>query len=928
MNKKLSKVLAVVLSLALVLGLAAVDTAAVGQAAKKLKFTKTGKKAVKSGEKRTLKITGTNAKKAKWTVTGSGKQYVKLAKKKGATNSFTVKENATGTVKVTAKLTKKNKVSKAYTLSCDLAGIAFATPEASVETGATVSLSVSGNPSNAAVPAIVYSVAADDKGTAVAEDVVVTAAAVATGVDFTASKAGTYYVTATAGDFTATAVVTVKDHVAVLKAVKQTKINELELAFDSDCTYITNTDDIKITNGVEVRRDVKSIAFDAKDKTKAIVTTIIDLNDGKENKVDYKGSVVSFPASNGEVANISLNIKEAPVKTAVPVKALFEDANGVIIKEVAYGDTSDDKFEITVEVNGEATEDQSSGSIKLSELTDSVKVNVVYHTGKTDEKTGDPIDVNASFTITAIAAGQITTYTEYTITTAINDDNDETKYTALKAEQKNIHSIKIDTNPQNAKELFVLVNDDLGYTRVDGSLTAAGYTLTPADDTYLQVNGDLLQGAREGKTSIIVSDETGNAVFTIPVEVLAAPQLKTISVDKSTITLSAGNYAAMNGRNGWKSTDANFKVICKDQYGDAYPSAVGTISYTDSTNNRQDYVTPDADGDTSEVSGVILLNVAVSDKLPAEKYDATTSPSSLEAGKSHTNAFVIEVEDTIFGTKMTKSAYVTVRQPKYGAIKDVKLEVAANVDTTLSGVDNGSNKCETVKVALYDTNGVFIAYDWMTTGDAITLSKGGKAKTVSTAAFASDKELGAIYTDGVAADDNKIDVVTFGYRGSVIEDGMTVATKAETGKYTIKVKGLALNAAAAKNAKQDDFENENSFVIFHQANAAESANITVADSQKVPTWTQIKKDASNADASALAEGLKVVCSDTNDAFKTYDPTAETPAPYKFDTVEKAFVTNDKGITFTKAAIYVPYPMGNEVIYCKNVVPATIAFVVE
>lgn len=965
MKKKLSKVLAVVLSLAMVLGLAAVDTTSVGQAAKKLKFTKTGKKAVKSGQKRTLKISGTNAKKATWTVTGTGKQYIKLAKKKGKTNSFTVKANATGKAKITAKLTKKNKVSVTYTLSCDLEGVTFdeASAAANVETGATANLKLVGVPSNAAVPTATYDVWMDaEKTTKVPETTTVTAAAVEGGVDFTASVAGTYYVVAKAGDFEATAVVTVKDHVAVLKEVKQTKLNELVLTFDSDCTYIKETDDIKIVDANGTRHDVKTITFDKDDKTKATVTVLVDLNDGKENSVEYKGTEVKFTASNGEVTNIKLNVEQAPIKTTIPLKGLFLDANGVEVKEVKYGDYSNEKFEITVEPTGEASEDSGNNAIRMEALTDTVKVTAVYRSGKLDATTLEPIEFRQTFVITAIAEGQISGVKEYTIWDETTGD--EKKYTDLKDSNKNIHEIKVSVNAEAVKELYALVVDDLGYEKVNGSLTAAGYTLSSADDTILQVNGDLLQGNREGTTRVLVADDQGNVKFTIPVKVLAAPQLKSFTVDKSTLILSAGNKSVPDGndansagREKWGCDSQDIKVVPLDQYNEVYPYVTinaynpesASKNYRDAYNN---WTFDSYDSDAKSFTAT----AHVKQKLDAENEYGDEHKAALKSGKSHSNTFTIEVKDDIFTeTTLNKTVYVTTKQPTYNNVKTIKLEAPATINTTLTKKASDNAKyAEDIKVALYDGSGVFVAYDYVAlTTAAVTVTKNGKTNGAAQGYVLNDEAsnekvtaitgqnnatLGAIYIATGKADGTVTAAsMRFVYRSSkkatgsslVVTNpdttGVTVVTKADATRYTIKVSKIKRNNTGFKQA---EFEKDSTTCVTLGAATTDviAATIKVEDKQAVPTLTQIKKSISGVTVdSALASAFKVECADTTDADASYDPAKvennESTGAYVLSRVDRSYVSNEKGVSFTKINVLVPYPIDGGNIYVSNVLSA-------
>lgn len=949
MKKKLSKVLAVVLSLAMVLGLAAVDTTSVGQAAKKLKFTKTGKKAVKSGQKRTLKISGTKAKKATWTVTGTGKQYIKLAKKKGKTNSFTVKANATGTAKVTAKLTKKNKVSVTYTLSCDTEGIAFAddSQNVKVDTGATATLKLVAIPTNAVCPTATFDVVAvKDEVESKPEDNTVTCAAVEGGVEFASKVEGTYKITATAGTFTATAVVTVADRVAVLQSAKQTVINKLELTFDSDCSAVKDTD-LVIKNNIGTRLNVKKITVDKDDNKKCTVETLVDINDGKENSVEYKGTEVKFQASNGEVVDLQITPETAPVNTIVPVECKALDANGVVLATVKYGDATQTAYDFFIDIPEGGTPDPSNNAIKMDTIGAKANITVTYRSGKFD-KDMNPIEVPKTAVITAVAAGNITTYTEYTyLKTPESDYSKDQKYTDLAADKKNLGTVKIDTTAAATYTLFALVKDDLGFTRVDGLLTEAGYVLSSADDTIATVNGDKIQGVKAGKTFVVVSDSEGKAMFTIPVEVLAAPVLKTVTVDKTALFLSAGNTVLAGGKRAtWEGQTGTITVKAFDQYGDAYKSV--TFSVGDAANvttNREKYLEGEDVVNPQTDTSIGKFTVHPSQLLPQD-YEATvngtkvTTPSALKEGSNHTNYYDIKVTDKTFGGEISKRVYVRVSQPVYSNVKSIRLEAAdSKVDTTLVKDGDNDEQTPSIKLALYDGAGTFVAYDTLpTSSSSIELRKAGqvlKDKVVSSSNInPSAPTAGALVVDKLnqAGTNDKYNLYCRTYTTDTNNKltGSILADKIAVGTYQIKVSNVKLHLAASNvedvtKIKQSDFLNAINVVTFVSRAAADSdvvtTNITVVDSQAVPVVGQQHKTLSSiSDADAvLAQAFRV---DVKDAEKNYDPDATEKADYHFAKVDKAYVTNTNSVAFTKMAVYVPYGKSGNVKYVKSEVPVS------
>jgi flagellar hook assembly protein FlgD len=363
-------------------------------------------------------------------------------------------------------------------------------------------------------------------------------------------------------------------------------------------------------------------------------------------------------------------------------------------------------------------------------------------------------------------------------------------------------------------------------------------------------------------------------------------------------------------------------------------------------NFKDCYETPDSDVEsTSPVTGKATLDVSVDKMIPANE-DA----DGIKEGGSNKNQYIVTVEDPYFGIKQEKKVYVTVRQPKYSSLSTIKLVAAkgAKVSTTVSGVANALNNDNVLRVAVYDNSGVFVAYENMlATAGAVTLTKSNKAKDVFVADDYDPQNpnvtLGAIYgaltKDEVPGEwaTNVYDKITFVYRGykvvsgdanNTIDGNINVATKAEAGKYKVKVTGIKLNV---KSASQDFFTTGSSCVLVKPTTKEDKAksialDITVEDSQAVPTWSQTKKTVADVGVGSLREALKVTCSDTAPRMQVYDPSSDQPQPdYEFGTVKNSYFVNESGVTFTKAVIYVPYPDG---LYVENTVNAAIAYKAE
>lgn len=390
-KRKIYKFLAIALSFAMLFSFTTGSTVAEG--AKKLKFTKTGKKSVKSGQKRTLKISGTNAKKATWTVTGTGKQYIKLAKKKGKTNSFTVKANATGTAKLTAKLTKKNKVSVTYSLSCDVEKIVFTDNSNNVvlKAGDSAMLNISSAPSNAVCPDVSYEVVAveDDVESSPVENTV-TLTKEENGVRFSSSIPGTFKVTAKAGDLTATTKVIVAN---LIQSAEQTELKKIKAVFQGDI----GKSDFKPEDFTLVNENGTPVDIKAVEKTGAQELSVSvgeRLNYGDTYILTYENNTVSFKATVNYVSAIEIEPKTVMVKTPTDVKVSLKDAKGEIINTYKLGDsTIPENLSFTVKpAKGSVNE---NGQLILASLSDTAEAEAVY-------KEADGTEVNEKLSITAI----------------------------------------------------------------------------------------------------------------------------------------------------------------------------------------------------------------------------------------------------------------------------------------------------------------------------------------------------------------------------------------------------------------------------------------------------------------------------------------------------------------------------------------------
>lgn len=877
MKKKLSKVLAVVLSLVLAVGLAAVDGASVAQAAKKAKkltLVDAGDLNVTSGETRTIKIKGNKAKKAKWSVKGDGASYVSLNKTKGKKVKMTVADNATGTVKVVAKLTKKNKVTVTYTLSCEATAITLADAEG--YTNEAIALETTVTPSNATAVDVTYAVYTDEAATAAAEK-----ATVADGA-LTATEAGTYYVVATAGTLTSNiAKVVVTDKLAKIESVKQIKKDVIEIKFDADASKVTD-DTLLIENVNGVRVNVKTIVLDDA-KTTATVTTLVNMADGKDHTVTYADSSATFTATTGEVSALQITPTEVPINVESEISALAVDVNGVILDEVKYSD-NDELYTFEIEL-GDTAEITGNNKLKMTTVGSTVKVKVVHNTNELDAN-GDLRVFTGEQVITAVAEGNISGYEVVKFAKAESDSF-----------WNGVDKVRVNGGTDGSFWVGAYVKDDLGYERVNGSLTAANFTLESADDTYLLVDGDKVTGVRAGKTFILVKQEN-DVKFVIPVEIEAAAELTSIEVSANSLTLTAGNINDPSAAPAFKGEEKKFEVKPKNQYGEDYGN-----------------VTIDFDAPTSVKNNEAIVNKAIDGGLKVTATDPALwdeqAEDYLAKGKKKTNTYTIKVKDNDnSGKELTKNVNVTVRRPQ-DTIKKLALSIdhassTLKMDTALTAWYNQAESVAKIRLGCYDVDGVLIKYAALPESDdsigkvaAIELRKG---TTDAKDLIVADKTAaGQLVVSNTASPD------AFEFVGRFENAHPTLAavkyvTNAENASYRINVKGVKI----AEDGLSVTYGNEKGY-------ASLSATITVTNTQKGITLNQEQKsinmtpDVENV-ADIASKTISVQVADTNSDYNVYNYTTEKNTDkYYFEAVEKGFKITGKSLALTKIKVYVPYP---------------------
>ena len=535
--KSSKKVLAFALAAAMVVTAVPATNA---QAASTAKLSATKATVYSEGYKTVTVKTPKSWKSVKVTATSNKKSVAKV--KKTAAKKIKVTGLKPGTAKVTVKVTyktstKKNAKAKTkkltYTMKVAKASVALS-GDSAVAVGNTTKLTTTKKASSRAK--ITYT-SSDDTIATVSEDGTVK------GV-----KAGKATITAklTIGKDTATATQEVEVKNYVLSTVAQNKLTELTATVTGDTKNLKATDFAIKSEATKVVYPVSKVSVDSKDASKVTLTLFSELKDAATYDVTLDGITKTFVASDGKVASIALDKATIPYATETEVKLVSKDANGVVVKELKYGET-DSNYDFTINTNGNGYTNGSK--LYLNKVGDTATAEITYKTGKYDQNGKPEGNIGPNkVTITATAQSEVNNF-------AVRIDDTAKKFD--KAKDTN----KIAVN-ETKVAMFKIQNADnqeiSDYSK---------YTFESSDKSVLMLasnkvgtNNSIAITALKNGTAYILVKKDDKVVGSVAIDIVAERAVATLDVDKSAVTLS------QDLTNDTKKVN----VTLKDQYGDKW----------------------------------------------------------------------------------------------------------------------------------------------------------------------------------------------------------------------------------------------------------------------------------------------------------------------------------------------------------------------
>lgn len=479
---------------------------------------------------KSVKVTATSNKKSVATVKKTAAKKIKVTAVKPGTAKVTVKV----TYKTSTKKNAKAKTKKlTYTMKVAKASVALSGNSA-VAVGSTTKLTTTKKASSRAK--ITYT-SSDETIATVSEDGTVK------GV-----KAGKATITAklVIGKDTATATQEVEVKNYVLSTVAQNKLTELTATVTGDTKNLKATDFAIKSEATNVVYPVSKVTVDSKDASKVTLTLFSELKDAATYDVTLDGITKTFVASDGKVASIALDKATIPYATETEVKLVSKDANGVVVKELKYGET-DASYDFTINTNGNGYTNGSK--LYLNKVGDTATAEITYKTGKYDQNGKPEGNIGPNkVTITASAQSEINNF-------AVRIDDSAKKFDKA----KNTNKIAVN---ETKFAIFKIQNADnqeiSDYSKY--TFESSDKSVLMLADNKVRTNNSIGITALKNGTAYILVKKDDKVVGSVAIDIVAERAVATLDVDKTNVTLSKD----------LSNDTKKVNVTLKDQYGDKW----------------------------------------------------------------------------------------------------------------------------------------------------------------------------------------------------------------------------------------------------------------------------------------------------------------------------------------------------------------------
>lgn len=453
---------------------------------------------------------------------------------------------------------------------------------------------------------------------------------------------------------------------AGLTAAKQTGLSTIEAKFAGDLSAVVNKDNVKVyqmEGATEINVIVKSVEFDATDKTKATITVFSQFVKDKDYVVKYTDTKAGFKgADSSDAAVASIAIKTSEVKPN-EVKALeFQvfDKDGIDITKPEYVSRID---VAVVGTSADSFLDTTNKTIIFWGKDKTTTVKASYHTYTYNTDYTEKLLTAEKAIVSKEAAGvTVTKAGTATITSAATPDFD--KATTSMSVKDQTSKIYVKTTNSDGKDVYSKDN------------TAFKFEQTDKTTLIVTETGELFP-VKEGSSQIIVKY---NNVFLTAVTVTIGGERKPATVE----TTWAAAKSSLS--KGVAADTTKLTVETKDQYGSA-----------NNTQVKVEYVTGPADA--TKFVPIVAASVA-------GKVDISFAGNNFD--KVGTFQYKITVD------KQVRYVYVTVGDAENKPLTHTFSNSGKTVDTAFKFYDGTDatktdDKKFTMDLNSYAANGYMVA---------------------------------------------------------------------------------------------------------------------------------------------------------------------------------------------------------------------------
>lgn len=742
MFQRVKRGIAVVCTLALIITMLPVSA----NAAAKPKFAKTYREVYENGtEQGVYTYTVKNLTKGqtvKWSLSGTGKSYAKLAKSSTKASSTSVSNKLT--IKTNGKSAAKNKIvnvtakvySKAgklqYTLSAGDAKIQIKATKVTIQSdalsakqlyiGESYQFQYKLTPANA-TSTNTWSVTRSDGANV--------SSYITQGGVFTPQAEGTYTIKATTKNGSSKGKSASKKVVVgpTMTEAKQTAANKVVAVFSSNAKNLVDQNTFTIRDSNNVRMDIKDIAF-SEDGKEVTLTTYTCLEDDEDYTLTDGIMERRFTAKVGKPALMRVLTTQATVGKATAITYGVYDANNIEVSAAYPGTVKYDSPKIT---NGYLIDDKDQ----------------IYMTN-----IGDVGTFTMTYTCQADPAIVLTAYAQVTCTAA--SIADETNFTLTADETVPDYSA---ASYKDNRKVAAGGNYYIHFRALDtdkGELKYDSVVFESSDPDTLLVNNRAngiarVTAIKNGTVKIVVTASYGKQtyVYSYEVTVVNPPHLQSLSIDRGTVFIS--NRVAY----GYKEY---INVTALDQYGDAFALNNESFQITDNSTYKPNIAT----------------------------YDPTTNRVEISTNGCAAGTYSYTLTLTVDGQKASVTFTVVVQTPPSNGAVSYQLDIDNPViDLALtSDTDLTDPKTVTIRMAEY-RGGIFYDYVYI---QSVKVMKDGMYYSADLTQAPSSKE--SEVTNGSG---QYIPLTVLSLKDNT-------CTKAPTGVYRLEIKFLATSGSSSNLA--------------------------------------------------------------------------------------------------------------------------------